>query len=103
MEKILVVEENEVQILWAEKTLSDYTTTVVRSVEEAQVVMEKGSFDIILCDLELPFSSQSHNVSWYNGYCFFEGNIIPLLETGKIKGASLISNFEQPLSLFQRR
>lgn len=54
MQKLLLVEDNEVMRVLAANTLKDFSLSMAASLKEAQNLMQTNTFDLILLDIGLP-------------------------------------------------
>ncbi|AZZ36159.1 DNA-binding response regulator [Bdellovibrio sp. qaytius] len=54
MQKLLLVEDNEVMRVLAANTLKDFSLSMASSLKEAQALMVTNTFDLILLDIGLP-------------------------------------------------
>jgi len=54
MQKLLLVEDNEVIRVLAANTLKEFSLSMAASLKEAQTLMQTNTFDLILLDIGLP-------------------------------------------------
>lgn len=54
MQKLLLVEDNEVMRVLAANTLKEFSLSMVATLKEAQSIMQNNTFDLILLDIGLP-------------------------------------------------
>ncbi len=54
MQKLLLVEDNEVMRVLAANTLKEFSLSMASTLKEAQALMQNNTFDLILLDIGLP-------------------------------------------------
>lgn len=54
MQRLLLVEDNEVMRVLAANTLKEFSLSMASTLKEAQVLMQTNAFDLILLDIGLP-------------------------------------------------
>ena len=54
MQKLLLVEDNEVMRVLAANTLKEFSLSMASTLKEAQTLMQTNTFDLILLDIGLP-------------------------------------------------
>ncbi len=54
MQRLLLVEDNEVMRVLAANTLKEFSLSMASTLKEAQVLMQTNTFDLILLDIGLP-------------------------------------------------
>lgn len=96
MKKLLLIEDDELQIEWAGKCLEqeDCQLEVARTIEEARGALTRRTFDIVISDLELPVK-QGEIPLIENGVSFVKG-VLHLLRRKGIKIA-IVTDFEHHL------
>jgi response regulator RpfG family c-di-GMP phosphodiesterase len=95
MKKVLVVEDNVVQINWAKKVLKDTNLKIAETQEEASNLLENNKFEYVLTDLEIPRVSGDKPEA-HHGQRVFEKGLEMLIQKD-IRGMALVSNFEHHL------
>lgn len=91
MQKLLLVEDNEVMRVLASNTLKEFSLSMASNLKEAQVLMQTNSFDLILLDIGLP---DGDGLTFLNSLSNGSGAIIPvIIISGKTDIASKVTAF----------
>jgi len=100
--KILLVEDDPIQIDWAREQLKEYDLTVATTLREKDEIFydpeNKNKFDIVITDLELPEDKGKEpklfDIDANSGYSFFKSLLERRVNQISPKGLALVSNYE---------
>ena len=97
--KILLVEDDERQLVYAREILKEHTLDIAADADEATAIIERATKpEIVMTDLYIPWDSESNldrpkKASFKAGLTIFQLALKKLV-IGEIKGLALVSNFE---------
>ena len=94
--RIMVIEDDPIQINWAKEQLKEYNLTIATTTQESKSLRGQAHFDLIITDLQLPLCS-GEEPRYSVGIDHFT-SIFAALRAGEIKGLSVVSNFEHHIS-----